>query len=49
MNAPGSVDANAAADLVSFLLKKNQIPAGDALLPTELATLNGILITDKPC
>ena len=47
-NAPGTLDASTAADLVSFLLKKNQIPAGDAVLPTELATLNGILMTDKP-
>lgn len=48
MNAPGSLDASAVADLVSFLLKKNQIPAGDTALPTDLATLDGILITDKP-
>src|SRR5262249_4454613 len=47
-DAPGSLSAADVADLVSFLLKKNRIPAGDTELPLDASRLNQTLITEKP-
>ena len=47
-DSPGSLSAADAADLVSFLLKKNRIPAGDIELPHDASRLNQTLITEKP-
>jgi hypothetical protein len=35
-------------DILSFLLRANEMPAGDTELPPELAPLEKILFTEKP-
>ena len=35
------------ADVVSYLLSANNLPAGQTALPTDLATLNGIVIRQE--
>lgn len=47
-DAPGSLTRQANADVVSYLLKMNGIPAGQSELPPEIEKLERILITRKP-
>ena len=42
------IHADAAADLVSFLLKENGIPAGDKELAANIDALTDVLITRSP-
>ena len=46
-NRPDSVMPNVVADIVAFILKANDFPAGNAELPPNLETLKGILVTEK--
>ena len=46
--APGSLTPDEYADVISFLLKKNLIPASDAPLATDPASLGEILFTETP-
>lgn len=43
--APASLSPQGYADIVSYLLKRNDLPAGDTELPPEEADLNMITIT----
>ena len=45
---PDSLGSQAYIDLISFLLKANGSPAGDAELPLDPEKLEQILITEKP-
>jgi hypothetical protein len=45
-NRAGSLSGNEYAAIVSFVLKANQLPAGQKDLPAELSTLQRILITN---
>lgn len=45
--APASLSPQGYADVVSYLLMKNDFPAGDAELPTDEEALNAILITSE--
>lgn len=47
-NAPGSLSPDAYTDVLSFLMKKNLVPAGDSALAQQTDVLERILITDKP-
>ena len=47
-DAPGTLTPQANVDIVSYLLKKNDIPAGTTELPVETGKLHEILITPKP-
>jgi cytochrome c len=47
-DAPGTLTRQANVDIVSYLLKMNDIPAGTTELPVETAKLHQILITPKP-
>ena len=46
--APASLSPQAYADIVSYLLQSNDMPAGDAELPADEAVLNTIMITSEP-
>ena len=46
--APASLSPQAYADIVSYLLQRNDFPAGDAELPSDEAALNAIMITSEP-
>ncbi len=43
--APASLSPRGYADIVSYMLLKNDFPAGDNELPTDEAALNSIIIT----
>lgn len=45
---PGSLTPQVYADVISYLIKRNEIPAGDAELPPDTEKLKGIVITEKP-
>jgi len=45
---PGSLTPQVYADVISYLIKRNEIPAGDAELPPDTDKLKGIVITEKP-
>ena len=45
---PGGLSFQAYIDIVSYVLKVNDIPAGDTELPTDTEMLKQILITAKP-
>lgn len=47
-NAPGSLTPQAYIDVISFLLEKNDVPAGSTELPIDEVKLKQILITEKP-
>ncbi len=47
-DAPGSVNPQQNIDVVSYLLKMNAIPAGNAELPAETGRLDQIRITAQP-
>lgn len=47
-NAPASLSRQAYIDIISFLLKANEMPAGDAELLPEIETLDQILFTENP-
>ena len=47
-SAPGSLKPDEYADVISFLLKKSLIPASDAALAADPASLGEILFTEKP-
>ena len=46
-NKPDSVMPNVIADIVSFILKANDFPAGKDELPPSLDALKGIVVTEK--
>ena len=46
--APASLSPQAYADIVSYLLKRNDFPAGDSELPTAEAALNAVIIHAEP-
>ena len=46
--APASLSPQAYADIVSYVLQSNDMPAGDAELPADEAVLNTIMITSEP-
>lgn len=46
--APGSLTAEAYVDVVSFLMRKNLVPAGDAELSTDERALGQTAITARP-
>jgi hypothetical protein len=48
LDAPASLPAQVYVDIVSYLLKMNEMPAGQEDLPTDQAKLDGIAIHDKP-
>ena len=45
--APASLSPQAYTDIVSYLLLRNDFPAGDAELPADEATLSAIMITSE--
>lgn len=45
---PGSLPPQAYADVITYLLKMNSIPAGTTELPADADTLGQLLITEKP-
>ena len=45
---PGSLPPETYIDILSFLLSKNDVPAGASELPADLEALQGIRITPKP-
>ena len=48
-DSPGSLSRQQVADLVAFLLKRGNFPAGEAELPAEAETLKGIkFLAKKP-
>ena len=47
-DAPGTLSAQAYADIVSYLLKMNGAPTGSQELPAKSAELARIRFTDKP-
>jgi len=46
--APTSLPLSAYVDIVTFLLEKNGVPAGEAELPSDVAALRGVKITAAP-
>ncbi len=46
--APASLSPQAYADIVSYMLQRNDFPAGDSELPSDEAVLNTIMITSEP-
>ena len=46
--APASLSPQAYADIVSYVLQRNDMPAGDSELPSDEAVLNTIMITSEP-
>jgi mono/diheme cytochrome c family protein len=47
-DAPGSLSAAEYADIISFLLRRNDAPAGEMALPTDLQKLKRIVVVEKP-
>ena len=47
-NAPATLSPQAYIDVISYLLKMNEIPAGNTELPPDAEKLGQILITEKP-
>jgi mono/diheme cytochrome c family protein len=47
-DAPGSLPTQEYIDIVSYLLKMNKMPAGQAELPSDQAKLKEIKILEKP-
>jgi hypothetical protein len=45
-NKPDSLTPQTVIDVVSFLMKENQMPAGKAELPPELEALKQIVVTE---
>ena len=45
---PGGLSSQVYIDIVSYVLKANEIPAGDTELPTDTEKLKQIFITAKP-
>lgn len=45
---PASLSIQAYVDILSYLLMKNEIPAGERELPTDVERLQQIVITPKP-
>ena len=45
--APDSLTPQVVIDIVSFLLQANDVPAGDAELPPELAPLEAVIFADR--
>lgn len=45
-NEPGSLSDQESAAIIGFVLKANEAPAGNNDLPSEVSTLNHILITN---
>ena len=45
---PGSLSAQSYVDILSFILRTNQFPAGENELATDTKLLNQIQITSKP-
>ena len=45
--APASLSSQAYVDIVSYLLQRNEFPAGDTELPTDSDALDSILITEE--
>ncbi len=46
-NKPDSLTPQVVADIISFLLEMNEVPAGSSPLPADLDTLKQILVTEK--
>lgn len=46
-NKPDSLTPQTVIDIVSFLLKENEMPAGKTELPPELEALKQIFVTEK--
>ena len=46
-DAPGSLSAQAYADVLAFILSSNQFPAGSSDLTADQSLLNGISITSQ--
>ena len=46
-NAPDSLTPEIVADIVSFLLKANDMPPGSSELPADVERLKGILMTER--
>jgi len=46
--APASLSVSGYVDIVSYMLKVNEFPAGDDELPTDTDVLESIIITEKP-
>jgi cytochrome c len=47
-DAPGSLTAQQYTDIISFLLNRNGVPAGETELPADTASLKRILVVDPP-
>jgi len=47
-NAPDTMTPATVADVISFLLKSNEIPAGQSDLAADLESLRAILMIDNP-
>ena len=47
-DAPKSLSPAEYADVISFILRRNDAPAGDTELPTDLQKLKRIVIVEKP-
>jgi mono/diheme cytochrome c family protein len=47
-DAPASLSGKEYADIISFILKKNEAPAGENELVPDMERLKPILITEKP-
>jgi cytochrome c len=45
---PGTLQPQATADIVSYILQRNEFPAGSTELPAEPDVLERILIADQP-
>ncbi len=45
---PGSLTPQVYADVISYLIKMNEIPAGETELPADSEKLKRIVITEKP-
>ena len=48
LDTPGALPAPAYADLLGFLLKMNDMPAGTRELPSDPASIEAIRITPRP-
>jgi S-disulfanyl-L-cysteine oxidoreductase SoxD len=47
-DAPGSLSGKEYADIIAFLLNRNDVPAGNAELSSDMEMLKRILFTEKP-
>jgi hypothetical protein len=46
--SPGSLSGQSYADILSFILKRNGMPASDAELPADVLLLDLILFSGSP-